>query len=253
MSALGIVDWGIGGLGFYRALRRRVPDAQILYWSDSGATPYGKLPAAALAARLCQVLARLAELGATSAVIACNAASTALARVDAPIPAVGIIDAGVDSALRWRVASRGDRAVGVIGGARTIRSQIYRRRLEAAGVRVIQRVAQPLSALVEAGELSGPGVDAAVAPILRPLRGVGALLLACTHYPALAPRLGAHLPGAALLDPAEALAEQVLASGTVARGSEPPRWLTTGDPEAMRRAARAAFAVDLASVSRVEP
>lgn len=44
MAKIGICDWGIGGLGVYKELRKRGSNADIVYFSDSGYTPYGKVP-----------------------------------------------------------------------------------------------------------------------------------------------------------------------------------------------------------------
>ncbi len=78
-SCLGIVDWGIGGIGLVRALDEVAPGLPVLYWSDAGATPYGRMGTDDLAARLTTVVTELAERGATEVVLACNAASTVVA------------------------------------------------------------------------------------------------------------------------------------------------------------------------------
>ena len=256
---IGILDWGIGGLGFFKALRQRHPDIPVVYWSDAGETPYGKLPPARLAARVREVAGRLAGLGARRVVVACHAASTVL-------PALGVVEtAGVVAtrggpvemtgvithALRLTRNSRA-RRVGVIGGRRTIRSGIYRQGLAASGLVVHQRVAQPLSARVEAGDLSSAALEGELTAILRPLRHVDALLLACTHYPALVPRFAAHLPDARLLDPVDELLGWVSRHWRADSPPAPDRFLTTGDPKAMRRAAAVAFGVRLDRV-RVVP
>ena len=97
-ACLGIVDWGIGGIGLVRELDRRVPGLPVLYWSDAGATPYGRMRSADLAARLHAVVCELACRGATEAVLACNAASTVAPRLSrAPVPVEGIIGHGLAS------------------------------------------------------------------------------------------------------------------------------------------------------------
>lgn len=257
-NAVGIVDWGIGGLGFYRSFRARHPGAPILYWSDTGATPYGKLPRAALARRLEAVVGALAAKGASRVVVACNAASTVAGAIATPVPVAGIVDAGVAAAVAAADARGGAAAIGVtavIGGARTIRSGVYRRALSAAGHRVVQRIAQPLSALVEAGRVSGPELESTLAAILSPLRGAELLLLACTHYPAVAARIAAHLPGTHLVDPVDRLVAQIAGMAPTAplaarAGPGRDRFFTTGDPDAMRTAARAAFGLAL---PKIEP
>ena len=256
---IGILDWGIGGLGVYAILGERAPGIPVVYLSDAGAIPYGKLPAARLAARVSAMAARLRAEGATHLVVACNAASTVLpalgvagvaGTIETPwgaLAVTGVIEHGIALAR-----GAGARTLGVIGGRRTIRSGIYRRRLAQSGRRVRQRVAQPLSARIEAGELAGPALDADLARILAPLRDVDALLLACTHYPAIAPRIAHFVPDVRLLDPAAAVVDWVLAHWRPrrARGIA-DRFLTTGSPAAMRRAAAAAFGVSIPNAAPV--
>ena len=54
-ACLGIVDWGIGGVGLVRALDRLAPGLPLLYWSDTGVTPYGQMRVDELTARLSTV------------------------------------------------------------------------------------------------------------------------------------------------------------------------------------------------------
>ncbi|OHV05735.1 glutamate racemase [Mycobacterium talmoniae] len=245
MTALGVVDWGIGGIGLVQALEKAAPGLPVLYWSDTGALPYGRMRTGQLTARLSAVLDRLSEMGASEAVLACNAASTVVEHLGAvAIPVHGIIDCGV--------ASVPDAAatVGVIGGRRTIAAGHYRRGLARPGRVVLSRVAQPLSAHIEAGRTGSAAFRADLARILAPLRGVEALVLACTHYPAARRWFSAALPDALLIDPAQRLAAAVAERHPQARGAPRPAertFVTTGDPEAMRRAALAAWGVEVAA------
>jgi glutamate racemase len=287
---LGILDWGIGGVDFYARLRAAHPAVPVTYWSDAGTTPYGKQPQSVLAARVEAVALALRRRGVTHLVVACNAASTVLdhprlrALERSGLPITGVIEPAITAALADPA-----REFGVVGGQRTIASQVYRRGLSIGGRKVVQRVAQPLSALVERGEVDGPEVRAEVARIFAPLCRVEALVLACTHYTALLPPIRALLPATRVIDPAaatlafitrhwrlgRALAVPVQATRVrgasrtlvITPGSPPPpppprdqglqlhapsdMFLTTGDPQAMRRAAQRAFGVALADVAAV--
>lgn len=238
-----VLDWGIGGFSVVRALWERDPALSIVYVSDAGFTPYGKVPAHALAARVGVLLDHFAGLGAERAVLACNAASTVAHLLPATsLEVLDMLDAGVEVVLRTGLSR-----VGLLGGGRTVRSGDHRRRLAALGVTVRGRVAQPLSAWIERGELSAAGLEADVARVVAPLRGERAVLLACTHYPAIEGVLQRHLPGVRLLDPAQALAERVCPSVPpgAARAAKPRiRAFTTGSPEATRAGAKAAFSLD---------
>lgn len=242
---LAILDWGIGGLGLVRELWARRPGLALLYWSDTGVTPYGELPRRELARRVGAVVEALAERGASRVAIACHSGSTAVRDLRSSIPVVGILEYGVQAAL-----ASGARHVGVLAGRRTVRSGVYRRALEAAGLDVAQRVGQPLSALIERGVVEGPELDAALGAILAPLpRRLDALLLACTHYPAIAGAIARHV-AYPCLDPVGSLADAVLGAGELEDG--PSRFETTGDARAMQRAAAVVWQLRL-DARAVEP
>jgi glutamate racemase len=244
-AGLGVLDWGIGGLGFVTELWARAPGTSVVYLSDSGATPYGRLPRSALAARVQLAVNTLVARGAGQVVIACNAASSVADALRAPVPITSIVaaaSASVPADLRG--------TLWVLGGGRTVRSGIYQRTLARTGLRVHGRIAQPLSAHVEAGEGPSAACAADLARVLAPVRDGDALLLACTHYPALAPQIRRLRPQSPLFDPATRLADQVLPA-LAAVGCGPSTFATTGDPAAMARAAQAAWGLTLAGVERL--
>lgn len=252
---LGILDWGIGGLDLYRRLRAAGSRHDVLYWSDAGAPPYGTLPGPVLADRVATVIERLAREGCTRVVVACNAASTVLGdpglvrrAAACACEVVGVIEPALAAVLR-----RGLPAVAVIGGRRTIESRAYAQPLEAAGVRVAQRVAQPLSALIERGLTEGPEVEACLREVLTPIRDAEHLVVACTHYVAAMPAIRSWLPRLrGVVDPAEETLAWVQARWGEGEGAGRERLVTTGRPEAMREAARLAFALHLPGVERIE-
>jgi glutamate racemase len=249
---LGILDWGIGGVGFYAMARARLPDLPVVYWSDAGTVPYGRQAPAELARRLVAVARWLKrEAGVTHLAIACNAASSVLPAIDPgdeSLPAMaGIIEHGARAALRRTAPGQ---LIGVVGGRRAILSGAYRRALP--GRKVRQRIAQPISARVEAGDLDSAALRRELDGIMAPLRAVDLLVLACTHYAALRGAFAARAPHAEIVDPAaELLAWAVDAwpLASAAAGGEPDRVFTTGDAEATARSALAAFGMALAPVS----
>ena len=246
---IGILDWGIGGFGFYTMLKSAMPDAATVYLSDNSSAPYGTLHRDALCKRVTGAVRVLAEHGVDRVVVACNAASTVVPLVQdrSDIDVVGIIDYGVQSVLESDA-----KRVGVIGGERTIRSGIYRRELQTHGVSVLQRIAQPLSGLIEAGEWRSEIFSEEATTIIYPLRNCEALLLACTHYPAAATQFRNILPDITLLDPAVPLLADALNSWNISRSSKPDIILTTGNPDSMRRGARLAFGVELGEIRTVK-
>ena len=246
---LAILDWGIGGMGLVKALRARGITKNLLYFSDSGFTPYGRVSKTILEARVRSWTEVAQSFGARHLVIACNAASSILENAENlnwehrqgyALPMTGIIAHGIQQVLSHHVES-----IAVIGGQRTIRSNIYRRAFEAKGLRVYQRIAHPLSALVEMGQLRGAHVEAAIRRVLAPVPKHVPVLLACTHYPALMHTLRVLYPSRVWLDPASRLAEWL--KPLDADGREFEVW-TTGDPCATQNNAAQVFGVAPATV-----
>ena len=224
---IGLVDWGIGGLGIAREL-----ETPFLYLSDTGSTPYGKLDRRALASRLRKAISFLRDRGADRVLLACNAASTAL-------PDLADLDhvSGVIRPTIAHVAKMQVRSVAIVGGRRTILSRAYATGFRARNIRVVQRIAQPLSGMIERGEQNLPSFANAVREVLRGTRGADVLVLACTHYPAAMSIFEKHFRGR-VIDPAPAILRSITTRKS-AHGKT--QIFTTGDPHAMRRAAKLAW------------
>lgn len=240
---IGVMDWGIGGMSVYTALRRSGSTVDVLYLSDSGAPPYGRLPAEDLRRRLKEVAKFFGDRGIDEVLVACNAASSALAADTEMVGKVrlhSIVPAAVQSAK----SAKGQR-IGVIGGERTIQSNLYQNRLTSSSKTFSFEAAQPLSAFVEAGELAGAAVESCVQRILEALGPIDALLLACTHYPALTPVFKKLAPDLELLDPAENMATSH--SNLLSQpGASRVEFVTSGPVEISARSALRAFGVTLA-------
>lgn len=244
---LGIIDWGIGGIGVYKPIKKRRPDVSVVYFSDTGATPYGKMSRAELVTRLNTVIKFLKENGVSHLVIGCNAASTAMPFLDAQgLKIEGVIDAAVEMTAKLK-----PKRLGLIGGRRTVVSGVYRKAFATRGINVEQRIAQPLSGMIESGVLSSEKLSAECERILLPIRNSSHILLACTHYPAIAHVLKDFVsPQTALIDPASELVKRT-ARWNLARSGEPDAFFTTGDPVGMKGAAENAFGCTIGAVHKI--
>jgi glutamate racemase len=245
-SKLGIVDWGIGGISIHKLVRERIGDMPTIYFSDTGATPYGKMTKPELVSRLDRVIEYLASLGVTHLVIGCNAASTAIPYLkETPVKIKGVIQSAVELAARVK-----PKRLGVIGGRRTVVSGVYRKAFQTRGIDVAQRIAQPLSGLIESGDISSDKLREEARRILGPIRNSSHILLACTHYPAITPLLKELVsPATVFIDPAEELVREVKKWKLPSHGESV--FLTSGDAKGMERAAIAAFGVEIDGVRTI--
>jgi glutamate racemase len=176
-----------------------------------------------------QALDTLASRDVKAIVVACNT-STAVALLDLrrryDIPILGVIRPGAAAAA---LATR-SRRVGVIATPATVRSHAYFEAIkdENPAIEVYEHATPTLVPLVEAGVLTGPEAEAAVADALAPLLGsrdaagefifplppstrIDTLLLGCTHYPLLRSVIAAHVgERVAIVDSATATASALV-------------------------------------------
>lgn len=241
---LGILDWGIGGLGLYNSVKALALNYPILYFSDAGATPYGKMSHAQMQARLETVLNFMHSLGALNVAVACNAASCALP-IQVQCNYTGIIEHGIKA-----VQQKNPKQIGIIGGERTINSNSYLNPLSSNAFDVLQQVAQPLSNLIEQGDTTSKELEIVAKNILLPLKGCSHLLLGCTHYPAISPIIGSILgPEVELIDPIETMAKWIKTNWHLPlQSTTPDRFVTTGNIERMKFAAKKVFNVSIKNV-----
>jgi glutamate racemase len=247
--AVAVMDWGIGGLGFFTLLKAARPRVPVLYFSDAGFTPYGRVSDRNLRRRLRAIVEFLKLNGVTRLVVACNAMSTVLDGFD---PGPGFALAGVIRPAVEYLRSASWKQVGVIGGNRTIRSGAFRKALRGSGIAVKERATQRLSAFIERGDTTSAAFEVFLARALRPVREVELLVLACTHYPAAERRIRALVKGR-LLDPARLALEWVEERWPlkdVPAGRDV--FVTTGDPPRTAAGARAMFGVALRGLRKIE-
>ncbi len=244
---LAILDWGIGGIGVYKLIKERRPEIPVIYFSDTGVTPYGKMSRAELVARLNAVIGFLKTKGVTHLVIGCNAASTAIPFLDFQgLKIEGVIESAVAMTTKLK-----PKRLGLIGGRRTVLSGVYRKAFAAHGIKVEQRIAQPLSALIESGDTSSDKLRGECKRILSPIRNCSHILLACTHYPAIAEVMSEYVSSeTVLIDPAGALIDKLNTWKLVPNGGS-DTFLTSGNPVEMKGAARNAFGLDLKKVTAI--
>ncbi len=241
---LGICDYGIGGIGLYKAIRE-ISSVDILYISDTGYTPYGKVPEEELRKRVSDIISYFHECGVEYIAVACNAASTVIPQQE---HVTGIIEHGIRLVTRTHPHNQ----VGIVGGIRTIESGLYQSLLAQRGIDTIGIPAQPLSLRIEAGDVCSSELDADIATIFEPLRNVEYILLACTHYPVIADQIHAYIPKPQLLDPVLEMRDWIHDTWKLEAGDSTTQWLTTGDSEKMRYAAQAAFGIEIDDITTVQ-
>ena len=212
---IGVFDSGIGGLTVVHALRRKLPQEDIVYLGDTARVPYGTKSHATIERYTLQAGAILQRFDPKLIVVACNTASAhglPALQAAASCPVVGVIEPGAAEAAKV------EGPVGVLGTIATVQSAAYeiaiRRHHPGA---VVHSLACPLLvALAEEGWFDDAVTDAVCHRYLDQLSPeVKTFVLGCTHYPVLMPSLRRVRPGATWIDSGEVTAtavERLLAS-----------------------------------------
>jgi glutamate racemase len=262
---IAVFDSGVGGLTVLSEIRRRLPAESTVYLGDNARTPYGPRPADEVRRFTLESVGWLLDQNPKVLVLACNTATAQAlpeVRAEVPVPVIGVVRPGSVAAA----AATRSRHVGVVATAGTVNSDAYPAAIGEAdpGVTVSQQSCPDLVPLVEAGELTGPRVEAAVGGYLDELLArdprLDTLLLGCTHYPLLRPVFERHLgPRISVVDSAfttavalEDLLDALQARGSGATGTHGPgRIATTGDPVSFRSVAQRLFGEQLPEVESV--
>jgi glutamate racemase len=204
-SAIGVFDSGFGGLTIFRKIRERLPGYDYIYLGDNARTPYGNRSFEAVLRFTSAGVDTLFGLGCPLIVIACNTASAKALRsiqqlqLPRSFPdrrVLGVIRPTVEAIASYTH----NREVALWATPGTVLSDSFALEIEkhAPEVRLVQQACPLLVPLVEAGELDGGGLDYFVEKYWRATEAraprADTLLLACTHYPLILPRIRALIP-----------------------------------------------------------
>lgn len=218
---IGIFDSGYGGLTILHGIRQLLPRYDYLYLGDNARAPYGPRSFDVVYEFTRQAVVRLFELGCHLVILGCNTASAKalrtiqqhdLPRLDPSRRVLGIIrpTAEVIGSLT------ATRRVGILATEGTIKSRSYELEIHKLFPDIsVTGVACPFWVpLVEYNEADSPGADYFVKKRIDQLMaldpGIDAIILGCTHYPLLMPKIVKYVsPGVRIVPQGEYVASSL--------------------------------------------
>jgi glutamate racemase len=237
---IGIFDSGVGGLSVLAALRKLLPNENVIYLADQAHVPYGSRSLAQVRAFSEGITRYFLTQDTKLIVVACNTASAAaLHHLRQAFPGIPFV--GMEPAVKPAAESTRSGVVGVLATPATFQGELYASVIErfAAGVRVLQDTCPGLVMEIDAGSLDTPKVHSILEAALKPMlvEGIDTVVLGCTHFPFVIPMIEDIVgPEVRVIDPSPAIARQVerLLVANNLRNDDPNpgqvRYLTTGDP-----------------------
>ena len=202
---IGIFDSGYGGLTILHGIRQLLPEYDYLYLGDNARTPYGTRSFEVVYEFTRQAVEKLFEMGCHLVILGCNTASAKalrsiqqndLPKLDPNRRVLGVIrpTAEVIGSLTH------NRHVGIFATEGTIKSESYNLEIHKLFPDIqVSGVACPFWVpLVEYNEADSPGADYFVKKridqLLRLDPQIDTVILGCTHYPLLLPKIHKYMP-----------------------------------------------------------
>ncbi len=201
---IGVFDSGYGGLTILREIRRVLPEYDYLYLGDNARAPYGTRSFEVIYEYTLQAVRYLESLGCSLIILACNTASAKALRsiqqrdIDPErLRVLGVIRPTAEIApLRTKTGH-----IGILATPGTVSSESYVIELhhQNPDIIVTQQACPMWVPLIEAGEHTNIGADYFVEKYITQLLAqdpkIDTIILGCTHYPLLLPKIKAFVSG----------------------------------------------------------
>jgi glutamate racemase len=182
--SIGVFDSGIGGLSVVQALRKLLPNENIIYFADSANAPYGEKSEKFIQLRCRLSTQLLIDKNVKAIVVACNTAtvsSIATLRDNHDLPIIGV-EPGIKPATENSKAS----VVGVLATTQTLQSHSFSRLANQLGdgTEILLQACPGLMEKVEKLEFDDVNTKQLIIKYMQPLvlAGVDQIVLGCTHY-----------------------------------------------------------------------
>lgn len=199
-SPIGIFDSGYGGLTVFRSIADRLPAYNYIYLGDNARSPYGDHSFDTIYKYTLECVEWLFNQGCNLIILACNTASAKALRSiqqrDVPLKypekrVLGVIRPTAEVIDQYTTSKQ----VGVMGTRGTVNSQSYMLEINKffPEISVYQQSCPMWVPLIENNEHLQSGSDFFIHTycdqLLAQSKDIDCVLLACTHYPLLMPKL----------------------------------------------------------------
>lgn len=203
--SIGVFDSGYGGLTVFKSIAEQLPQYNYIYLGDNARSPYGDHSFETVYQYTLECVEWLFAQGCQLVILACNTASAkalrSIQQLDLPKKypnhrVLGVIRPTAEVVGDFSV----NKQIGVMGTRGTINSNSYPIEIGHffPEVKVYQQACPMWVPLVENNEHLAGGadyfVDKYINELLKQSEQIDCILLACTHYPLLIPKLKAFLP-----------------------------------------------------------
>lgn len=204
-QSIGVFDSGYGGLTVFKSIIGKLPEYNYIYFGDNARAPYGDHSFETIYQYTLECVEWLFAQGCPLVILACNTASAkALRSIQQNVLPYKYPNHRVLGVIRPTAEIVGEytqtKRIGVMGTRGTINSESYLMEINKffPGVQIAQQSCPMWVPLIENNEHLSPGADYFVEKYVNELlskdSNIDCIVLACTHYPLLVPKIREILP-----------------------------------------------------------
>lgn len=204
-GAIGVFDSGYGGLTILKEIKKTLPEYDYIYLGDNARAPYGNRSFDVVYDFTRQAVEYLFDRGCHLVILACNTASAkALRSLQKHLLPILDPDRRILGVIRPTVEILGNttqtKHVGLLATQGTVNSHSYQLEVNKIwpGMKLTEKDCPMWVPLIETGESNYPGADYFVKKyiddILQKDPEIDTLILGCTHYPILYPKIRQFTP-----------------------------------------------------------
>lgn len=209
MVKIGVFDSGVGGQSVINAIKKQLPDLEILYETDRENLPYGGKTPDRLLELAVPKLKKLETASCAVIVVACNSVTTTIISEVRKIIKVPIV--AVEPMIKPACDQTKTKKITVCATPATLASQRYKALVDeyAADIKVYQPNCSDWAFMIEHNQPNIKNIEADISESLE--AGADVVVLACTHYHWIEEEIKqiANQYGASVIQPEEALVRQL--------------------------------------------
>lgn len=217
---IGVFDSGYGGLTVLQKIVKTLPAYDFIYLGDNARNPYGNRSYEVVYQFTLQSVKKLFAMGCPLVILACNTASAKALRtiqqrdlplIDPSRRVLGVIRPSAEIVGNFTKTNK----IGILGTPGTINSNSYPLEISKffPDITIYQQACPMWVPLIENNEHHTAGADYFVEKytngLLEQDRAIDTIVLGCTHYPLLLPKIEKAIPPAI----------QIISQGTIVANS----------------------------------
>jgi glutamate racemase len=177
---IGVFDSGVGGQSVINAIKKELPELEIVYKDDKKHLPYGSKTVEEIHQFVRPIFKEFIEDGCQVIVIACNTVTTNLIsqlREEFSVPMIGM-----EPAVKPAAEATKTKIIAVCATPRTLASERYKWLKEqyAAGIKVLEPDCSDWALMIENNQIDRNKIASTVEEVITD--GADQIVLGCTHY-----------------------------------------------------------------------